>query len=106
LIAPMPDWWTGERRELTDEGCRVAVRQALDSLPDQIAARLGDVAVIVENSHPEGLMGIYDPSGGLQRIVIFRDANPTAEEVRRTVLHEVGHYFGMREDEIRGLGYG
>ena len=28
-------------------------------------------------------MGIYDPVGGLQRIVIFRDANPNADEVRR-----------------------
>ena len=39
--------------------------------------------MIVEDSHPEGIMGIYDPSGGLQRIVIFRDANPNAEEVRQ-----------------------
>jgi predicted Zn-dependent protease with MMP-like domain len=44
--------------------------------------------------------------GGLQRIVIFRDANPTTEEVRRTVLHEVGHFFGMDEDRLHDLGYG
>ena len=43
-------------------------------------------------------MGIYDPIGGLQRIVIFRDANPNAEEVRKTVWHEIGHHFGMDED--------
>ncbi len=68
--------------------------------------QLGEVAVIVEDSHPEGLMGIYDPVGGLQRIVVFRDANPNADEVRRTVLHEVGHYFGMDEEQIEELGYG
>jgi Zincin-like metallopeptidase len=62
--------------------------------------------VIVEDRHPGGLMGIYDPSGGLERIVVFRDANPSAEEVRRTVLHEIGHYFGMGEDRIGELGYG
>ena len=45
-------------------------------------------------------------SGGIQRIVIFRDANPDAEEVRRTVLHEVGHYFGMDEEQLEALGYG
>ena len=51
-------------------------------------------------------MGIYDPVGGLRRIVIFRNANPSAEEVKRTVLHEIGHHFGMGEEQIHGLGFG
>jgi Zincin-like metallopeptidase len=68
--------------------------------------RLGDVAVVVEDRHPDGLMGIYDPTGGLQRIVIFRAANPTREEIRKTVLHEIGHYFGLDEQRLRELGYG
>jgi predicted Zn-dependent protease with MMP-like domain len=85
---------------------RAAVAQALDELPAWVRSELGEVAVIVEDSHPDGIMGIYDPVGGLQRIVIFRDANPNADEVKRTVLHEVGHHFGMREDDIRELGYG
>jgi predicted Zn-dependent protease with MMP-like domain len=83
-----------------------AAVEALDSLPGELRARLGEVAVIVEDSHPDGIMGIYDPVGGVQRIVIFRDANPDAEEVRRTVLHEIGHYFGMGEEELEELGYG
>jgi predicted Zn-dependent protease with MMP-like domain len=91
---------------LSDEEARAAVREALDSLPDWIAAELGEVAVIVEESHPDGLMGIYDPVGGLQRIVVFRDANPDAEEVRKTVLHEIGHYLGLDEDQLHELGYG
>jgi predicted Zn-dependent protease with MMP-like domain len=91
---------------LSDEQAREAVQEALDSLPGWITDELGEVAVIVEDSHPEGLMGIYDPSGGLQRIVVFRDANPSAEEVRRTVMHEIGHYFGMDEEHIGELGYG
>jgi predicted Zn-dependent protease with MMP-like domain len=90
---------------VTDEEVVAAVRDALDSLPRPLAERLDSVAVIVEDSHPEGLMGIYDPVGGLERIVIFRDANPDAEEVRRTVLHEVGHHFGMDEDDLDRLGY-
>jgi hypothetical protein len=67
---------------LTDEQCREAAREALDSLPEEMVARLGDVAVVVEERHPDGLMGIYDPTGGIQRIVIFRAANPTREEIR------------------------
>ena len=94
------------RGPLTDEQLRDAVQEALDALPPEFAAQMGEVAVVVEESHPDGLMGIYDPVGGLQRIVIFRDANPTVEEVRRTVWHEVGHFFGMDEERLRGLGYG
>jgi predicted Zn-dependent protease with MMP-like domain len=91
---------------MSAEDTRDAALAALDSLPQWVRDRLGDVAVIVEESHPDGLMGIYDPIGGLQRIVVFRDANPSSEEVRKTVLHEVGHYLGMDEDQLHGLGYG
>lgn len=28
------------------------------------------------------------------------------EEVRKTVLHEIGHHFGMDEEDLEGLGYG
>ena len=27
------------------------------------------------------------------------------EEVRRTVVHEIGHYFGMDEDQVEEMGY-
>ena len=90
---------------LTEEETREAVQEALDALPNEIARELGDVAVIVEDRHPDGIMGIYDPTGGLRRIVIFRDANPNREEVRRTVWHEVGHYFGMSDDRLREMGW-
>jgi predicted Zn-dependent protease with MMP-like domain len=91
---------------LTEQEVRQAATEALESLPPELAERLGEVAVIVEDSHPEGLMGIYDPVGGVQRIVVFRNANPDVEEVKRTVLHEIGHYFGMDEDNLEELGYG
>ena len=91
---------------MTEDEVREVVRETLDSLPPQIAGQLGEVAVIVEDRHPDGLMGIYDPVGGIDRIVIFRDANADAEEVRRTVLHEIGHHFGMSESGIWDLGYG
>ena len=91
---------------ITEQECHAAAREALDSLPEWVRERIGDIAVIVEDTHPRNLMGIYDPVGGMQRIVIYRDAHPNAAEVRKTVLHEVGHYFGMREDQLQELGYG
>ena len=91
---------------ITQEQAREAAEAALDELPDWVRERLGEVAVIVEESHPDDLMGIYDPIGGLQRIVIFRQANPNVEEVRKTVWHEVGHFLGMDEDQLHEVGYG
>ncbi len=91
---------------LTDDQVRTAVQEALDALPEKMASRLGSVAVVIEDHHPDGVMGIYDPVGGLQRIVIFRDSNPNEQEVRRTVWHEVGHFFGMDERRLHELGYG
>jgi predicted Zn-dependent protease with MMP-like domain len=91
---------------ITEQECREAAQEALDSLPAWVREEIGEVAVIVEDSDPGNLMGIYDPTGGLQRIVIFRDANPNAAEVRKTVWHEIGHYFGLHEEQLEELGYG
>jgi predicted Zn-dependent protease with MMP-like domain len=33
-------------------------------------------------------------------------AEAVREQVRRTVLHEIGHHFGLGEADLRGLGYG
>jgi predicted Zn-dependent protease with MMP-like domain len=91
---------------MSEAEVREAAQEALDALPAWVHERMGDVAIIVEDSHPRGLMGIYDPVGGIKRIVVFRDGNPNAEEVKRTVWHEVGHYFGMGEEQLQELGYG
>ena len=90
---------------LTDEEFRDAVEDALDSLPPDIASKLTNVAVLIEDRHPSGrLMGLFDPRGGLQRIIIYREHHTSRESVRETVLHEVGHYFGADEATVRGWG--
>lgn len=48
------------------------------------------------------------------RIFVFQDSlervceneDELVEQIRTTVLHEIGHYFGMGEDELDELGYG
>jgi predicted Zn-dependent protease with MMP-like domain len=90
---------------LTDEQFQQAVQDALDSLPPDIASKLTNVAVLIEDRHPSGqLLGLFDPRGGLQRIIIYREHHTSAESVRDTVLHEIGHYFGADEATVRGWG--
>jgi predicted Zn-dependent protease with MMP-like domain len=91
--------------QMSDEEFRAAVQSALDSLPSEIASKLTNVAVIVEDRHPSGrLLGLFDPRGGLQRIIIYREHHTDAESVKTTVLHEIGHYFGADEATVRGWG--
>jgi len=37
---------------------------------------------------------------------VCRDRESLIEQVRKTVLHEIGHHFGMSEDNLEKLGYG
>ncbi len=100
---------------------------ALDSLPANLAGALENVAVVVEDENPEDpdIFGLYQgvplPERGIgysgalpDRITIyrlpleetFRDPDELEHEIRVTVLHELGHYFGMDEDKLAELGYG
>jgi predicted Zn-dependent protease with MMP-like domain len=101
------------------------VRAALDELPPHIAEALQNIAVVVEDENPEDpdLLGLYhgvplpergDMAGALpDRISIYRipleesfpDPDELREEIRITVLHELGHYFGLDEDRLAELGY-
>jgi len=35
----------------------------------------------------------------------FRDPGELARQIRTTLLHEIGHYFGMDEEDLSRLGY-
>ena len=101
------------------------VRASLDELPPDLAQALENIAVVVEDEHPDDpdLFGLYHgvplPERGdmggvlpdkisIYRIPLeetFRDPNELREEIRITVLHELAHYFGLDEDRIAELGY-
>ena len=93
-----------------------SVRRALDSLPAPIVAKLENVAIVVEDEDPEDpdLFGVcreepYMPvTIAIYRIPLedeFPDREELEQEIRITVLHELGHYFGMDERELDDLGY-
>jgi predicted Zn-dependent protease with MMP-like domain len=100
------------------------VAQALEDLPPELAAALENVAIVVEEENPaepdlygwyDGLGLAPDRAGALpDRIVLYRrpleeafpDSADLRREIRITVLHEVGHFFGLDEDRIDELGYG
>ena len=93
------------------------VRQALDELPPEIARRLENVAVVVEDENPEepDLFGLFEEEEWLPaQVTIYRrpleesfpDRAELHREIRITVLHELAHYFGIDEDRLDELGYG
>jgi predicted Zn-dependent protease with MMP-like domain len=101
------------------------VARALRSLPPALQAAVRNIEIAVEEEHPDDpdLFGLYEgvplPDRGdwagtmPDRIRIFRrplvesfpDPRELEEEIRITVLHELGHYFGLDENELDNLGY-
>jgi predicted Zn-dependent protease with MMP-like domain len=98
---------------------------ALDGLPEDLGRLMRNVAVTVEHGPgPRGLLGLYQGvpltsrtsqyAGVLpDRITIYQqaicaicDTEPqVVEEVRRTVIHEVAHHFGIDDDRLAELGW-
>ena len=98
---------------------------ALDGLPEEFGRLMQNVAVIVEHDPgPPGLLGLYegipltdrtsDYAGVLpDRITIYRreicaicrTEQEVADQVRRTVVHEVAHHFGIDDDRLTELGW-
>ena len=119
---------TSENRYVIDvdpERFEEMVVEALDGLPDELGRLMSNVAVVVEHGRgPRGLLGLYRGipltrrtttyAGVLpDRITIYRRAIcalcdsevEVVEQVRRTVVHEVGHHFGIGDARLRELGW-
>ena len=91
-----------------------AAQAAVDSIPEEFRPFLENTVFVIEESSPEGLMGLYEGATALaglgmpERITLYKrsheQASDTLEEliaeVQRTILHEVGHHFGMDEDDL------
>lgn len=119
------------RREFLD-----LVRGCYDDLPAQVLSYLDNLDVVVrdwpdadslastQGDMPNDLLGLFsgwprvERGGELpllpDRITLFQrpieslcsSREDVAREVRKTLLHEVGHYLGLEEEELERLGYG
>ena len=109
------------------------VEEALDSLPQEFRSRIRNVAVLVEDLPPNqssrqsgqqrklvlGLFhgvpttkkSVFHPQTGPDHIVLYQknieavcsSEAEVREQIRLTVIHELGHYFGMDENQLRDI---
>lgn len=116
---------------MDDEKFRELVGEAIDSLPLEFRKRLNNVAVVVEDVPsvqqlrklripPWSLLfGLYEGipqtrrgsySGALpDKITIFKNSiekvarsdEEIKAQVRTTVIHEIGHHFGLLDEDLR-----
>lgn len=102
------------------------VSAAIADLPPAFTRALENVAIVIEDVNPDDpdLYGLFEGiplvEGGPQpgdlpnRIAVYRrpltedfpDPDELREEIRVTVLHELGHAIGLDEDRLEELGYG
>ena len=120
-----------EYRELEDLIVEAA-ESGLDRLPPEFRVRLTDVPILVEGRPSEALveqgfdpraLALFEgpphldrnnaePTESPTRIVLYAanlldqsvDEEQLRSEVETTVLHEVGHYFGLDEDDLERMG--
>jgi predicted Zn-dependent protease with MMP-like domain len=97
-------------------------QDALDSLPADLRGQMSNVQIVVEDEPPAGqpLLGLYQGIpltrrgsyyGGVlpDKITIYRgplvrlygqDPERLRREVRRVVLHEIAHHFGISDERL------
>ena len=112
--------------EMSPEEFDECVNEALDTIPDELAALIDNCVVLVEDAPPPGedLFGVYEgipltergwDYGGVlpDRILIFREPHlqesstreELVDEIHVTVVHEIAHHFGVDDERLHQLGY-
>lgn len=113
--------------KMRDNDFEILVGEALDLLPEELMNAMDNVVIMIEPFNPEDrtLLGLYHGVALTQRtteyagylpdtIEIYRDIIlsicHTKEEVREqvaiTVLHEIGHHFGIDDQWLHDHGWG
>jgi predicted Zn-dependent protease with MMP-like domain len=105
--------------QVTDEQFEALILRAIERLPEQFQEVIGKVPVVISDQGRERhAYGLYQGDGIARdnfpdRIIIFKDTlvrdfghDPEllAEQVERTVRHELGHHLGYDEGGVSDLG--
>ena len=107
------------------EDFQLAVEDAVDSLPRELGEAMSNVAIVIEDEPPPGqpLLGLYEgvpltarssAYGGTppDKISIYRgplerlygrDPGLLRDQIRRVVLHEIAHHFGISDERLEEL---
>lgn len=113
--------------EISDDDFERMVDEEFDALPDEMVRGLENVAILIANQPPgerPRLFGLYSGRplktrgvygyGELpDRITLFKnnmqlhspDLDALRTRVRITLVHEIGHYFGLDDARLRELGW-
>jgi predicted Zn-dependent protease with MMP-like domain len=101
------------------------IQETLDSLPPEIAEQISNVGFVIEDEPPpdKPLLGLYygvpQPKrgqyyGGVlpDKITIYRgplerhyghDHDLLTKQIRRVVLHEIAHHFGISDERLKEI---
>jgi predicted Zn-dependent protease with MMP-like domain len=102
----------------------VLVEKALQDIPAEFRSAMENVVVLIDETSPPGrLLGLYQgvpltnrgnySAAMPDRITIFKEAicamcestQEVERQVRKTVIHEVAHHFGIDDPRLRELGW-
>ena len=109
------------------------VEEALDSLPQEFRSRIRNVAILVEDmpphqpsprsgKHRHRLLGVFHGVPTTRKSIFDLPTEPdhivlyqknieavcsseveVREQIRLTVIHELGHYFGLDEEQLKDV---
>lgn len=113
--------------EISDEEFEKMVVEEYDAIPDDMLGELENVAILVANQpieqrprlfglysgHPLTSRGMYGYGELPDRITLFKNnmqehsdtLEQLRERVRITLVHEIGHYYGLNDAKLRELGW-
>ena len=119
--------------EISRQEFEALVAEVLETLPAVFVHRISKVEIVVEPEPPREireqlprgvLLGLYQgtpltrestfrPYSMPNRISLYqrniericRNRIQIRKQVRKTLLHEIGHHFGLKEVDLRKVGY-
>lgn len=114
--------------EMSEEDFEALVADELDALPDEMMDGLENVQFSVEDRPEDGslsLFGLYHGIALTHRehygfgelpdlITIYRDphlahcndVDELRDQIHVTLVHEIGHFYGMDDAQLHELGWG